>query len=47
MIWNNYFEKVNQSERWQRVVEILKNMKFRETMILGSTTDRNNNYMQL
>ena len=31
-IWNNYFEKLNQSGRCQVVVEMIKNLKFRETI---------------
>lgn len=41
-IWNNNFEKLNQSGRCQLVVEMLKNLKFRETMrILGLRTFEN------
>jgi hypothetical protein len=41
-IWNNYFEKLNQSGRCQVVVEMIKNLKFRETMtIIGLRTSEN------
>lgn len=41
-IWNNYFENLNQSGRCQLVVEMVKNLKFREMMIiLGLRTSKN------
>ena len=41
-IWNNYFENLNQSGRCQLVVEMVKNLKFKETMrILGLRTSEN------
>ena len=41
-IWNNYFEKLNHSVRYKLFVEMVKNLKFRETMrTLGLRTSEN------
>lgn len=42
-IWQNYFENLNQTARCQLILQMIKNLNFRETMkILGLRSSKSN-----